>query len=508
MVKHIIDEHCSYRDGNIHKHYDCTLNQTNIANNNNKFYIMQLVEKDKKYYVFIRYGRVGEVGTVRELSYNSSESAIGYFESQFKSKTGNRWCVVADGKFEPKRGKYWLCEMDYDDVEGIEGIECDKEDKGVTDADSESKTKQKEVVCSLDERVQDFLTLVSDVKTMKSAMVSLDIDTKKLPLGKLSQKQIDKGYDILSKIKSILKSGNLDQQAIKADISDLSSQYYTVIPYVCGRTAPPVINTDEMIDKYTETLDELSNITVAAKIVKDTTSKKARESTHPLDGLYSQLKTTITPVDKSSETWKIIEDYVHNTHAPTHSGYSVELLDIFEVQREGERENYLKHYSKLDNKMLLWHGTRLTNYCSILQKGLLLRPDVIPGTYVTGKMFGYGIYGANSFSKSFNYCGSDKRNDVACLFLAEFALGNTSNRLHSDYYISKDSLKLTGHDSTWGQGKTTPSGYTILDGVKVPNGKLTKSNTSGSLLYDEFIVYDQNQLNLKYIVKVKGNFKY
>ena len=76
--------------------------------------------------------------------------------------------------------------------------------------------------------------------------------------------------------------------------------------------------------------------------------------------------------------------------------------------------------------------------------------------------------------------------------------------------ITKDKLSQTGHHSTWGQGRTTPSGHTTLsDGVKVPNGKLTQSNiTGGSLLYDEFIVYDQNQLNLRYIVKVKGNFKW
>jgi len=150
----------------------------------------------------------------------------------------------------------------------------------------------------------------------------------------------------------------------------------------------------------------------------------------------------------------------------------------------------------------------LTNYISILKNGLLLRPDVVPGTYISGKMFGYGIYAANSFSKSFNYTGADRQNPVACLFLGEFALGKTSNRTQSDYYISKDSLKTLGCHSTWGQGKNTPVGYTTMDdGVIVPNGKLGSANVTGaSLLYDEFIVYDQHQLNLRYIVKVKGNW--
>lgn len=503
MVKHIIDEYSNHRDGKVYKDYDCTLNQTNIKNNNNKFYIMQLIEKGGKYYVFIRYGRVGEPGKPRDDVYLTSAAATAFFEKQFKSKTGNAWSSAMSSNFTPKKGKYWLCEMDYEDVDGLK-------DDGDTKDDSPKSPDDDLIECTLDERVQDFLTLVSDVKSMKSAMVSLDIDTKKLPLGKLSQKQIDKGYAILNKIKLALKnqaSGTITQ-AIKDEISELSSQYYTVIPYVCGRRAPPIIETDKMINKYTETLDELSNITVAAKIVKDSNGSKFK--VHPLDSVYSQIKTTIKPVDKSSDTWKIIKDYIHNTHAPTHSGYTVELLDILEIQREGERDTFQKKFGNVGNRTLLWHGTRLTNYCSILQKGLLLRPDVIPGTYITGKMFGYGIYGANSFSKSFNYCGASNRENVACLFLGEFALGNTSNRLKSDYYITKDKLKQTGHDSTWGQGRTTPSGHSTLpDGVKVPNGKLTNSNIpGGSLLYDEFIVYDQHQLNLRYIVKVKGNFKW
>lgn len=91
-----------------------------------------------------------------------------------------------------------------------------------------------------------------------------------MPLGKLSQSQIDKGYTILNKIKLALKGNS--SQAVKDEIMDLSSEYYTLIPYVCNRSStPPIINTDKMVQTYTETLDELSNLTVAATVVKDST---------------------------------------------------------------------------------------------------------------------------------------------------------------------------------------------------------------------------------------------
>lgn len=42
----------------VHKDYDCTLNQTNISNNNNKFYIIQLLEEDGHFFCWNRWGRV------------------------------------------------------------------------------------------------------------------------------------------------------------------------------------------------------------------------------------------------------------------------------------------------------------------------------------------------------------------------------------------------------------------------------------------------------------------
>ena len=93
MPTHIIDENSCHRDGRIYKDYDCTLNQTNIKTNANKFYIMQIIEKQNKYYVFIRYGRVGEKGVSRDESFSNVDGAISKFKKQFKSKTGNVWNV-------------------------------------------------------------------------------------------------------------------------------------------------------------------------------------------------------------------------------------------------------------------------------------------------------------------------------------------------------------------------------------------------------------------------------
>ncbi len=51
-------------------------------------------------------------------------------------------------------------------------------------------------------------------------------------------------------------------------------------------------------------------------------------------------------------------------------------------------------------------------------------------------------------------------------------------------------------------------GARVQEGVKVPCGEPSKSGAVGSsLLYNEYIVYDVGQINIKYLLKVKFNYK-
>jgi len=57
-----------------------------------------------------------------------------------------------------------------------------------------------------------------------------------------------------------------------------------------------------------------------------------------------------------------------------------------------------------------------------------------------------------------------------------------------------------------GLGKSRPISSIKLDkNITIPNGKLGSSGDNGTLLYDEFVIYDTNQISLKYLVIVKKN---
>ena len=77
-------------------------------------------------------------------------------------------------------------------------------------------------------------------------------------------------------------------------------------------------------------------------------------------------------------TWQV-EKYLQNTHAKTHSSYTLTLLELFTVEREGEKERYKKHEDN-HNRQLLWHGSRLTNWVGILSQGLRIAPPEAPVT--------------------------------------------------------------------------------------------------------------------------------
>jgi len=479
MPKHTIDEHCKYQSGTIVDDHSCILNQTDIKANKNKFYIMQIIKNGSDYVHYIRYGRIGEPGKPSHTSYSDASAAKASFTKQFKAKTGNRW--DAD-PFVKKDGKYFMSEVSYEDE--LKDVEDDKE---ATVPD-----------CKLPTRTQNLLMMMSDIDMMKQTLVLLDIDTKKLPLGKIHQKQLKKASELLDDLRKeidrLIDPKKKDAEVNADTIIELTSKYFTYIPYSCGRKKPPLINSYDKITKFKDVVDDLMNIVVTVKLM----TQKVTDI-HPLDNLYTELQTSIKPLGKTSKMWEYIKNYVDNTHAPTHS-FKLRFVEAYQIQRKDPSKKFEEYKQKLGNTQLLIHGSRMCNWCSILKNDLLIDPTRV-GAYITGKMFGYGVYFANSFSKSAQYCGaSTSGKSKICLALAEVALGNESKRQTSDYYITEDKLSKTGHDSTWGQGQMTPSTYVTHQGVRIPQRKLTNSNVNTVLRYDEKIVYNKDKFDIKYLV--------
>ncbi|XP_062609623.1 poly [ADP-ribose] polymerase 2-like [Saccostrea cucullata] len=487
-----VDAECTSMVGKAHVYsegndiWDCMLNQTNVGNNNNKYYLIQLLKENSKnaYHVWQRWGRVGYHGQNNLVPCGGDlEKAKDVFVKKFKDKTKNDW--YQRKHFEKVPGKYDLLDIDYgakgeDETDAVK-IKKEKSDVKVPDS-------------KLEKRLQDLMNLICDIKIMEDTVREMKYDCIKAPLGKLTSDQIKAGYSALKIIDACIEKGDFGRK-----LTDACNDFYTRIPHDFGMRAPPVIRDKETVKAKLQLLESLEDIEIAMK-----TLKSGDYSENPVDRHYHALKCELQAMDKSADEFKMINEYLQNTHAATHNQYKMQIEDVFEVEKENEAKQFVDH----SNKMLLWHGSRLTNWVGILSKGLRIAPPEAP---VTGYMFGKGVYFADMSSKSANYCFTTRSKNIGLLLLCEVSLGTTNDLLAADYKADK---LPPGKHSVKGLGAVAPDPTkhkTLPDGTIVPLGKSKNTNVKNpngyTLNYNEFIVYDTKQIKMKYLVKVKFNYK-
>ncbi|XP_062517252.1 protein mono-ADP-ribosyltransferase PARP3-like [Corticium candelabrum] len=485
-----IDQHCylaSRAQAAVVDDYDCMLNQTNIGHNNNKYYVIQLINCLGSYYVWNRWGRVGESGqNAMKEAFGDLNKAVKEFEKKFKDKTKNDWS--ARHKFTPAPGKYTLIEMDDED-----------EDDGGTAAklaalDDKTDAPKKVRSCTLDKHTQSLIKLIFDHDMFKEAMEKMELDTKKMPLGKISKSQIAKGFEVLEEMEKELKKKSTSGDRMR----ELSSRFYTLIPHSFGRQRPPTINSEEGVRQKMDMLLVLADIELAQELESESEKKKVAqgdEVDHPIDINYGLLKCHLKHVDPNSDTFKIIKTYTAAT-GPTWR--SLEIQDVFEVDRESSAERF-KPYEGLENHQLLWHGTNVAVVAAILKGGLRIMPH-------SGGRVGKGIYFASENSKSAGYVRTAANTGI--MFLAQVALGK-------EHSITKDNWSLTappsGFDSIVARGRTEPDRTkdtsVKLDGkdVSVPQTKPLQQPpySTSNFSQSEYLIYKESQCRIRYLLKLK-----
>ena len=176
------------------------LNQTNVGEgqNNNKFYIIQLIDQGGgKYGVFTRWGRVGVAGQTGWMKNQGLEAAKSAFCKKFRDKTKNDFkATVLDKTAEFKKvvGQYGLVDV----------VEADGDD----DDDS--------------------------------------------PLGKLSESQIIKGQAVLEQLRTLLSASSPKNKSAK--IAEYTSAFYTLIPHDVGFKKAPLFTKLETVEEEDEKL--------------------------------------------------------------------------------------------------------------------------------------------------------------------------------------------------------------------------------------------------------------
>ena len=451
------------------KHFSSTLNKSDLVHNNNKFYIIQLLQNDKnqndiKFYT--RWGRVGVVGQDKIERCLSLETGIRLFQKKY---------------FEKTRGGYEEIIIDYS--------EDKKEEKSSKKSSAQKPKKSKSL---LSKPLEDFIKLIYNTNIMNTQMKEIGYDNNKLPLGKLARETLKEGYNILKQIEKELSSKSPNHNNLLL----YSSQFYSKIPHNFGyqKMVNFIINTKEKLKAKVELIDSLSDITIATKII-DEGEKVNDDENKLLYSYYQKLHCKIRPMDSTEKIYSILEKYL-TVKSKSYAYKKLTLLEAFEIEREGEKERF---NTKIGNRILLWHGTRITNYVGILSQGLRIAPPEAPSS---GYLFGKGLYFADMAAKSSCYCYP--MNNIGLIILAEVALGKMDERKETD--SSLPSTLKKGCNSAHGIGRCKPGGGEYIEkDLFVPNGQEEIEINANNLSYNEFIVYNVNQVKLKYVLKIKFN---
>lgn len=287
-------------------------------------------------------GRVGDRGQSAKDEFGTQVAAVAAFKKKFKDKTGNNW----GEPFVGKAGKYTLLHKDYnaEDDEAAPAAAEEEEEEEHADA----KKAATRAPCTLAPPVERLVKLITDETMMKEMLQTLEYDIQRAPLGALKSSTLDAGSAKLKEIELLLDGPNPS----KSRLSQLSSEYYTLIPHAFGRKVPPVISTKKQIAQEMELLRALADVQTATKTRKE--QDASVDPRHPLDVRYEKLNAQIAPVT-DEKILGIIGQYVSSTHASTHphNEYVLEIEHVYSITRPADEEAYAAK-APAKNRQLLW----------------------------------------------------------------------------------------------------------------------------------------------------------
>jgi len=245
-------------------------------------------------------------------------------------------------------------------------------------------------------------------------------------------------------------------------------------------------------------------------------SPAASAELHHLDKKAQTLGCDLVALSKDSDMYKTIEAAFVNTSTPAAScalsGFRAQatpiVTEVFEMQRHAELERFESgHFTGKGNVKLLWHGTNIAAGAAIVNGGVRIMPGA-------GGRLGRGLYFANEAGKSGHYVVKAP-DGSALMFLAEVALGE-SHKITQD---SREAQTLRAGrlpdqcDSTRAHGRSgpPPSGDVAMDlgGGRVatlatgkPEVRTEAEAQSSSFTNDEFVIYHEEQVRLRYCVRI------
>jgi poly [ADP-ribose] polymerase len=454
------------------------LQVTDLKNNNNKYYAIELHTAKQKgkdcYRVYTHYGRTDDLETnpnagQKECRYLPTlGEAQAIYDSIYREKTsarkGYKEVALASSKIGSQKARGTSAgQMD---GKTLEKLAKAKKAEGAPLA----LVKRTQLHAG----VQDLVRYIYDeaksslTTTVAATITANGIET---PLGILTVGQIEKGEKILQELYHIFQA---KKKNYRQDLERLTSDFYTAIPHRIGRTraaiATSVIDSMEAFQQKQDTLQLMKDM---LQVNGDAGNVLFNAQ---IDQEYEALKCQVGWVDHDDPKFRELAEYVVTSQVKSKS---IKVRNIYTLKRENEWHTFTDH---LDNQRLMFHGSRIQNWVGILSRGILL-PKIVVSLGVRrtdAGWLGSGIYFGDAACTSKCYTSPGKKK-TAFMGLARVALGKM-----------KDFYKIT-----YGI-KEPPEGYHSCHGVR------SRTGVNSQFADDEYVIYTQQQQRLEYLVEFVG----
>ena len=448
----------------------------NVGGNANKFYVLEIQTNGTDYRLYSEYGRVGRPNPARDLRENLTlADAEKEFERIKKSKLRRKSKSrnIKDGGEEAQKVKH---EEQYREVDlAAPTVGSPNIRKGSGDGSATTVTTTKKGSGAIG-AIFGQMGFQPSVTTLLNALMAENIHNieatsnvtvthsgLETPLGPITHSHIGTARDALNRLQSVTGVGDENRRDDgNTTVIDLNNEFFSLVPHDHGArfTVADMLLTD---DHIAEKLDLLQGMEAALTV----TDADDDESTGP------KLPLEMVELGSRDDAFRAIAQRVRDT-SRHHDVRSWRPVRVFECRNLNEHRKYRNPTSD-GPEWDLFHGSANSNLLSIMLNGFYVPPS--SASHVTGRMFGNGVYGADSASKSFRYSvglwgGRRSRMQTAYMFVVRFGMGNvyeTYNTMHSG----------------------APRGYHSIH-----------AKAGRSLLNDEFIVYDVRQAKVTHLIEM------
>lgn len=433
--------------------------KADYKNNNNKFWYIFLFDD---FSVTTEYGRVGKNSQSTTKNFYSLYQAENFFYSKCREK-----------ETQGRNGEIAYRPLNIVSNQSKNGTVIIKENLASI---AEKQIEHDQATIDLIR----YLAKVNIHNIVSNTKITYDSDSClfSTPCGIVTASTISDARNLLSKISSNIKSGNIHSENYGSLIND----YLMMIPQDLGmrRFDPATLyKGQEDIQKQNNILDSLEaslNSVISSPVKNDKTQMNSEPQTVVF---HTKLLKVADP-----NIIKAVTQKYNSTKSRMHTCYHLNVFDIYKVEIEGMKNNFESVKNKINNVKELFHGSSAANLLSIMKSGLVIpHPNA---NYCTGRLFGDGIYASETSTKaagySYGFWGGAKQ-DRFFVFILDMAMGKSYIPSTADMHFP-----VKGYDSTYVPPNTCKIG-------SYGQATYVKNN--------ECIVYDVSQVNLKYLVELR-----